>query len=210
MRKLLTAVLLAGVMMFTASSVYAARHIVGIFFAPDVDPALANITQIDLYVADTPRYVPQYEVSPTWAGPYYKSNDSVMGYSSLVGALGLDWTRTNPGPDGYPGTVTWSGTDSLRLEKDLDGAGPEVPVGTVIDAFIFDYTGVPTIGAGAWTLTLTGYAGDYAVIPSYWGYLLGNNVWYLEIYAAPPVPVPAALWLLGSGLIGLIALRKRK
>jgi hypothetical protein len=202
MRKLLTAVLLAGVMMFTASSVYAARHIVGIFFAPDVDPALANITQIDLYVADTPRYVPQYEVSPTWAGPYYKSNDSVMGYSSLVGALGLDWTRTNPLPSAYPGTVTWSGTDSLLLEKDL--------AGTSIDSFTFDYNGVPTIGAGAWTLTLTGYAGDYALIPGYWGNYLGMNIWTLQIYAAPPVPVPAALWLLGSGLIGLIALRKRK
>jgi hypothetical protein len=29
-------------------------------------------------------------------------------------------------------------------------------------------------------------------------------------FGANPVPVPAAVWLLGSGLIGLVGLRRRK
>ncbi len=35
------------------------------------------------------------------------------------------------------------------------------------------------------------------------------NAYYLDVPLAAPVPVPAAVWLLGSGLIGLMGLRRR-
>lgn len=36
------------------------------------------------------------------------------------------------------------------------------------------------------------------------------NAYFLDVPFAAPVPVPAAAWLLGSGLIGLVGIRKRK
>ncbi|MBN1906186.1 MAG: VPLPA-CTERM sorting domain-containing protein [Deltaproteobacteria bacterium] len=35
------------------------------------------------------------------------------------------------------------------------------------------------------------------------------NAYFLDVPFAAPVPIPGALWLLGSGIIGLIGLRKR-
>ncbi|WP_083455725.1 VPLPA-CTERM sorting domain-containing protein [Desulfosarcina cetonica] len=50
------------------------------------------------------------------------------------------------------------------------------------------------INAIMWFGTLPDYADDQLDIP----------------FAAAPVPVPAAVWLLGSGLLGLASLRRRR
>ncbi|OFZ69243.1 MAG: PEP-CTERM domain protein [Betaproteobacteria bacterium RBG_16_58_11] len=48
--------------------------------------------------------------------------------------------------------------------------------------------------------------------PVYYGFTAGNGMATDEHYisSAAPVPVPAAVWLLGSGLLGLIGVARRK
>lgn len=85
----------------------------------------------------------------------------------------------------------------------VDGAA----VSTTIDFFSADYPdGDPqpydlSFADGASTLDLT-----FQFVSDYDGYFMVDNI---EI-TGNPVPVPAAVWLLGSGLLGLVGLRKRQ
>ena len=54
----------------------------------------------------------------------------------------------------------------------------------------------------------TSYSTDGKVSKIFWNY--GTDSATLFQIDAKPVPVPAAAWLLGSGLLGLIGIRRRK
>ena len=59
-----------------------------------------------------------------------------------------------------------------------------------------DYTDV-SLASGLWSL-------DY-------GFDLGNGSKSVRLtYVANPVPIPAAVWLFGSGLLGLIGIIRKK
>jgi hypothetical protein len=75
----------------------------------------------------------------------------------------------------------------------------------------FTMTGTPLsdAGAGVWTGTLVS-AGN---IGSLWGSF--DNTQYSELFnvkivSTSAVPVPAAVWLFGSGLVGLVGIARRK
>jgi hypothetical protein len=51
---------------------------------------------------------------------------------------------------------------------------------------------------------------QFVDIPTTSGLLTLNNISYVDFQAtASPVPIPGAVWLLGSGLIGLVGLRRK-
>lgn len=127
---------------------------------------------------------------------------------------------------GFFGIDTWSFLDKTDDSIDggigLTGGTP----GTISGTFSFDstvwdsYTDITVIlkdgGTGqnnqgpqwsAYLLTQDTYAG-------FWVYGEGMNgnlkeLSHLAVYGNP-VPVPAALWLFGSGLLGLVAVSRRK
>ncbi len=59
-------------------------------------------------------------------------------------------------------------------------------------------------GTAGYSLNYTGYSGFT------FGSADGLNPAYLSITTSSPVPVPGAIWLLGSGLVGLIGFSRRK
>jgi hypothetical protein len=53
----------------------------------------------------------------------------------------------------------------------------------------------------------TGNVSDFLWISP--GALDNGNLVYYQGLVAPPVPIPAAVWLLGSGLVGLVGIRRK-
>ncbi len=122
----------------------------------------------------------------------------------------------NPGFDpGFPFDCsltmylcTWSTTGGAPGDSGgamwLDYGGGEVVAG--INSFIFDESdlvnppGTPNWDDGYWTVaTSTAYYEDWitGIVPN-------------AMFGSAVVPVPAAVWLFGSGLIGLIGVAGRK
>ena len=84
----------------------------------------------------------------------------------------------------------------------MDGAAAS----TTIDFFSADYPDGDSqpydlsFADGASTLDLT-----FQFVNYYGGYFMVDDI----VVTGNPVPVPAAAWLLGSGLLGIAALRRR-
>ncbi len=80
------------------------------------------------------------------------------------------------------------------------------------------FSGVPTVGYSYWASSA--YSGDrYSNIRLDTGGQHGSTVdrnlrvWAVkdgDVFASTVVPIPAAIWLFGSGLLGLIGMAKRK
>jgi hypothetical protein len=130
-------------------------------------------------------------------------------------------------PGDAPGTLTIYGNfiSSGNLLFDIDGLGSG-------HQSVLDIIGNATFNGGNITFDfINGYrpsAGD-----SWSGFLFANNIYVLNapsfnvegptgldwnfnpytetlsISYVPPVPIPAAFWLLSSGLLGLVGIRKR-
>jgi hypothetical protein len=143
--------------------------------------------------------------------------------SSMVG----DWNNADSGDQGtvligvFPTNADWTGiTDiSQTFYNDNDNIWVGgVWVFTQADHLIYNYVELNPLPPGPNTATvvldLTGK--DVANVFGY-GILIGS-VFQGDMFPSPgdkfhmsssPVPLPVAAWLLGSGLVGLLALRRR-
>ena len=113
-----------------------------------------------------------------------------------------EWNRDNASDGQGSGTFTpfTSGTATNRSEK-------------TIPAFSLTGSALIDDGSGGWTGTIVS-AGNVGSSWTFNGTGLDNiqysEVWDISITAAPAVPVPAAVWLFGSGLLGLIGVARRR
>jgi len=89
-------------------------------------------------------------------------------------------------PTSYWGGIDWLGWTGDPTEWDFNTAGMDAEL--LVDG---QYEGINAI---SYYGTLPSYANDQLDIP----------------FAASPVPVPTAAWLLGSGLMGLIGIRRQR
>lgn len=139
---------------------------------------------------------------------------------------------TSAGLGGISGSIDLSGNMALSMAGRygaIDG-----PAGGVIGPWNIDptnnlvtFTSGTSANPGTGTITgnaCTGAAGNYACtlvsggqVGPAWGTFNGNpyyEVWKLELVrigdAATVIPVPAAAWLLGSGLLGLVGVARRR
>ncbi len=120
----------------------------------------------------------------------------------------LDWTYTFLYPSplmelfGSPTEATPGDIDNLT------GAAfsgfPTVSEDTVLATFTFTGTGEPNFRFDMDDITMKFEIDDGT------GKVIYSAVDYPEVYGAPTaVPVPAAVWLLGSGALSIFSLRKR-
>ena len=96
---------------------------------------------------------------------------------------------------------TWEGLIDGTSEMSLFGfAGPCFGVGCSVS--IAEVTQGPTLYTGDVNSTI-GIHMNFAISA-------GDSVTFDTIFDVTPVPVPAAVWLFGSGLVGLVGFARRK
>jgi hypothetical protein len=130
--------------------------------------------------------------------PSYHDGDNGMNirfdFSSLVSAVGFDFFAMNPAI-----LSIWDATD-IQLESVV--------------------APVTSLCGPAQSQALCGFVGvdhgsdliSYAIIDTNGGIYVDNIIYQSGVSAGPPsaVPVPAAVWLFGTALIGLVGFGKRK
>jgi hypothetical protein len=103
---------------------------------------------------------------------------------------------------------SWVNVSDLNPVKVADGIHPVVPVGTVGSLSYSETSIIDTIAlSSAWG---TGQTLKLRWVDDNAEHLSPDQIIGLNNVNVAPVPVPAAAWLLGSGLLTLLGARKRK
>ncbi|WP_347988576.1 hypothetical protein [Methylomonas sp. AM2-LC] len=131
-------------------------------------------------------------------------NLSAGGNSSLVTnapANGTYGQFTNAGGNQYSPVGIYAGLSGVNATYD-----PTAAYGSQISLYLDTSTNV-TSGTGSHKVTVAEYlAGDAAVLGAV--SLSGNTLSFIAPTSA--VPVPAAVWMFGAGLLGMLRLNRRK
>jgi hypothetical protein len=156
----------------------------------------------------------------------YKDGATNWAHSADFGLLSLHHDATvtitvaSDGSELRPAFGLWSGWDTSggasRHQAYLNN-GALNPMGAVLNSTLSvlapnAWAFAPTQGTTA-SATLTRFltAGDYTMIlGGYEGTSAGTNLAYTATISAAPVPLPAAVWMFGAGLMGWLGLQKRK
>ena len=130
-------------------------------------------------------------------------------------------TVSSDGSDLRPAFGLWSGWDtnggSSRHQTYLNNgainamaANPRDSSLGLVDVNAWAFAATQGTSASA-TLTRFLTAGKYTMIlGGYDGTTAGANLAYTATISAAPVPLPAAVWMFGAGLMGWLGLQKRK
>ncbi len=162
--------------------------------------------------------------------PHFTNSPGLRDEFGNPTGIGVSWTGLNFGPttdssatNSLQDSGTWgSGFDIIGLNPglsyDLAIYATENSGGRVTDAVSSSWE-FWTI-AGPPTYTMPGVAGqDYALYTGMIPFDLGEGIYGIQLsnfdgavtgFQISAVPVPAAIWLFGSGLLGIIGLYKRK
>ncbi len=108
-------------------------------------------------------------------------------------STGWDWKQ---------GAAYLFGPDALNISKISSGhLGPVSTIGTVsADGNSIDFAFANALGEGSWMVLVKQFM--------WTGEATGDRPRSILV-AQSPVPVPGALWLLGSGILGLVLIRRR-
>lgn len=155
-----------------------------------------------------------------YGGTYTSDTGAIDTGWGFFGNTGLDFT-VNPtnimSGGGNSGStldfsgwrVTWNGIASINM-----GGGTQIVTGTKGSTTYNNGTGLATVTCGDANCTPgTGFTLDYnAFVPQKDPSGFGGVFYALHLTqaAAAAVPVPAAVWLFGSGLVGLVGIARRK
>jgi hypothetical protein len=126
-----------------------------------------------------------------WSDRLVPSGDSTtFSFASAIFGFGGDWDLAGPGGQGtgiaFTLTLLAGGTEVLTTE-------------------------IPQTTAGTFWGFVTDVAFTDVLLTA--GTQIGSaETFYLDnmAYSSSPVPVPAAVWLFGSGLLGLLGVRRKK
>lgn len=118
------------------------------------------------------------------SGPYVAGSHVAANGSSVIAA--------NTNPSGYAGSASWQHNWGTKAEFSNAGG-----VGDSLNFFVLYSLG---------TTTLAGVGMDQ-FDGSFWNFASDGTLTYNTVAA---IPLPGAVWLLGSGLLGLVAVSRRR
>ena len=151
-----------------------------------------------------------------WSGNTGLNMDLVWDVTGLVDALGLGMAAGDviSGDTAIIGGVPFTIGSALPASNSVVGSGPipaSYPIGpTPMATTDLDLT---TVGGLTPVADLSGVAGSPQATGPYLGFSASLDIGdanSMHLVSVSTVPVPAAVWLFGSGLIGLIGFARRK
>jgi hypothetical protein len=136
------------------------------------------------------------------------ANIDVLPHLNSVGCgVNASCVSNDPGIVGWPGGIDWA--DDFGANNVVNAAGN---IGSALNFFL-----VQNAATGATTSTLSQtqrsvFLQDGTGPRSTWSLAADGSVNYVGTAGVQvdPIPVPAAVWLLGSGLLGLVGVARRR
>ena len=149
----------------------------------------------------------EFNASNSSVGGYFDVDNNVYVYDYLT--VPASFSLTVPTFVSSDASFSTGSLDSYSISTSLISSGA-ASVGSVKFYLNYQSTGVDVITIGDskvdWFYRFP--IGSLSAVGSYDTNTVDSNIAHLNVTESAPVPIPAAVWLLGSGLIGLIGVRR--